>query len=304
MIAEELQDQAALYVLGALDSSEAAEFEKALFANAELRELVRQLRDSVSALAYAAPAKTPPPELRTRILDQIAPREKVVALPPERKSSGASWLPWAIAAALAIYCGVLTVNRSRSRGNITATQQSLVATQENFTKTRQDLAMTQQNLSTIKQDLTNTQQNLAETQANLVKTQKELATTKQDLMAVRSADPLEEATIVSLASTPDARASASGSIVWRQDRQSGLIKVSGLPVLDPTKDYQLWVVDADHKEPISAGVVRINAQGVVEVRFKPVDNANHPKAFAISIEGKGGSQKKQGPIVMLGAVSA
>ena len=46
MISEEQQDQAALYALGLLDADEDAAFESELRANAELRDLVRELREA------------------------------------------------------------------------------------------------------------------------------------------------------------------------------------------------------------------------------------------------------------------
>jgi anti-sigma-K factor RskA len=310
MIAEELQDQAALYVLGALDSSEAAQFEGQANANAELQELVRQLRDSASALAYAAPAKTAPAELRSRILDQISSETKVAPFPQERRSV-MSWLPWAIAAALAIYCGVLAVDRSRMRESVSTSQQKIETTARELVTTRQNLGAAQQGLVTTKQDLANAQQSLAAGQSDLANTkealaatQKNLAPTKEDLATARSAGSLAEATIVSLAGTPNAKGSSAGSIVWRQDSQTGLIKLSDMPALGPGKDYQLWVIDADYKDPISAGVVEVSAKGVAELRFKPTRLTNHPKAFAISVERKGGADKKEGPIVLMGTVNA
>ena len=48
MISEEQQDQAALHVLGLLSAAEAAAFESALSASAELRDFVRELREAVS----------------------------------------------------------------------------------------------------------------------------------------------------------------------------------------------------------------------------------------------------------------
>jgi anti-sigma-K factor RskA len=237
MISEELQDQAALYVLGRLDASEAAVFEESLSANAELQDLVRQLRDSVGAIAYAAPSVSPPAELRARILDQVS-AAKMTALPIQKRSARISWVPWAIAAALTLFCGILVNDRARLQ---------------------------------------------------------------RDLTAARSADPLSGATVVPLATTPAATAPSKGTVVWRQNRQSGVIKLSNMPAPDPGKDYQLWVVDAEHKDPISAGIVRVNADGVAELRFKPVDAANHVKAFAISVEREGGVPKKEGPIVMVGS---
>src|SRR5439155_8542710 len=66
------------------------------------------------------------------------------------------------------------------------------------------------------------------------------------------------------------------------------------------KDYQLWAVDAEHKDPISAGVVRVDKNGVAQIRFKPVEKAEHVKAFAISLEREGGVPKKKGPILLVG----
>ena len=46
MISDEQQDQAALYALGLLGADEDAAFESELRANAELRDLVRELREA------------------------------------------------------------------------------------------------------------------------------------------------------------------------------------------------------------------------------------------------------------------
>lgn len=237
MIPDELQDQAALYVLGALDASEAAAFEQSLSDDAELRDLVRQLRESVGALAYAAPAVSPAADLRARVLHRISAAAKLTTFPDERHRAKTPWLPWAIAAALALFCGILAVDRAHL------------------------------------------QRAVAE---------------------ARAADPLSGATVVPLATTPAAIAASKGSVVWQQDRQSGMIKLSNMPAPDPGKDYQLWVVDAEHKDPISAGIVRVNAEGVAELRFRPVEAAHNVRAFAISVEREGGVQKKEGPIVMVG----
>ena len=83
-------------------------------------------------------------------------------------------------------------------------------------------------------------------------------------------------------------------------RQSGVIRISNLPAPQPGKDYQLWAVDAEHKDPISAGVVRVDKNGVAQIRFKPVEKAEHVKAFAISLEREGGVPKKEGPILLVG----
>ena len=75
-----------------------------------------------------------------------------------------------------------------------------------------------------------------------------------------------------------------------------------MPVAGAGKDYQLWIVDAEHKAPISAGIIRVDPQGNAEWRFLPAETARHIKAFAISVERKGGVPVKEGPIVMIGSV--
>src|SRR4026207_198420 len=106
MISEEQQDQAALYALGLLGADEDSAFESELRANAELRDLVRELREAAGDLALTAPSLLAPASLKQRIMGQITVEtERVVPMPTQRASFG--WIPWAIAAALAGFFGVV-----------------------------------------------------------------------------------------------------------------------------------------------------------------------------------------------------
>ncbi len=232
MIPEEQQDQAALYVLDLLDLDERAAFESAMKANAELADLVSELREAAAAVALSVPLRAPPAVLKQRILRQVA-----LEKPAPTVTRTASRIPWAIAAAIAFLCGLLAIDRARL---------------------------------------------------------------ERELTELRTADPLSGTTVIALATTPAARADSKGSIAWEPDRQTGIIRVSNMPPPDPGKDYQLWVVDAEHPDPISAGLLLVNKQGVAEVHFRPVVPANRVKAFAISVEREGGVPKKEGPIVMVG----
>src|SRR4029434_1031390 len=110
MISEEQQDQAALYALRLLGADEDAAFESELRANAELRDLVRELREAAGNLALTAPSLLPPGSLKRRIMGEIATESKrVVRMPTRRGTFG--WIPWAIAAALAVFCGLLAIDR-------------------------------------------------------------------------------------------------------------------------------------------------------------------------------------------------
>src|SRR4029450_571770 len=112
MISEEQEDEAALYALGLLGADEGAAFESELRANAELRDLVRELREAAGNLALTAPSLLPPASLKRRIMGEIAIESKRVVPMPTR-GGAFGWIPWAIAAALAVFCGLLAIDRVR-----------------------------------------------------------------------------------------------------------------------------------------------------------------------------------------------
>ena len=75
MISERQQEEASLYVLGALTATERESFEAALRGEPALRELVASLERITSLLARAVPPVAPPAGLRDRILRQIEANE-------------------------------------------------------------------------------------------------------------------------------------------------------------------------------------------------------------------------------------
>jgi anti-sigma-K factor RskA len=236
MISEEQQDQAALYVLGLLEPHEAVAFESELNANAELRDIARELREAAGVVALAAPLQTPPASLKQRIMREIAMKpEEPTVVPLQRRPLG--WVPWAMAAGLAVFCGLLALDRVRL---------------------------------------------------------------ERQLADIRAADPLMQTTFFTLAPSAPAPVDAKATVAWQPGRQSGVIRISNLPAAQPGKDYQLWAVDAEHKEPISAGIIRVDKNGVAQLRFEPVEKTEHVKAFAISLEREGGVPKKEGPILLVG----
>ncbi len=109
---EPLEEQASLYVFGLLEGDESAAFEKRLHDDAELRALVDDLDHAAAAFAHNAPSRPLPPELRERILGQLS-SSKTVAFPRRGR-----WIPWAIAAALALTCSYLVAERGGWRKRI------------------------------------------------------------------------------------------------------------------------------------------------------------------------------------------
>lgn len=109
---EQVEEQASLYALGLLAPEEAAAFAQRVEADPELRALVDELDAAAAALGHAAPPRPLPPELRDRVLAQIR-SEKTVAFP--RRSN---WLPWALAACLALTSLYLVTERGEFRKRI------------------------------------------------------------------------------------------------------------------------------------------------------------------------------------------
>jgi anti-sigma-K factor RskA len=249
MIPDELQDQAGLYALGALDAGETAAFEKALTGNAELRALVREMREASADLARTVPARQPSAELRQRVLREVALEKQTaatgVASPPVGRtrplarstSLSGAWLPWAIAALFLIFCGVLAFDRARLQ---------------------------------------------------------------REIAEARRSDSLGQITFVTLTSPVPGHEDAKVSVAWQAEKQSGVITIANMPPAGAGRDYQLWAVDANHPDPISAGIIHVDPNGVTRVRFKPDQAATQIKAFAISLEHEGGVPKREGPIVMIG----
>jgi anti-sigma-K factor RskA len=123
---------------------------------------------------------------------------------------------------------------------------------------------------------------------------------QRELADARAADPFAQAMLVALISPTGDHPDAKANVAWQPDRQSGVITMNNMPPAGEGHDYQLWAVDANHPDPINAGIIHVEPNGVTRVRFKPDKNASQIKAFAISLERAGGVTKREGPIVMIG----
>jgi anti-sigma-K factor RskA len=123
---------------------------------------------------------------------------------------------------------------------------------------------------------------------------------QKELTAARDSNSLSKMMFVRLESPNEQMPEASVTVAWQPDLQSGMVSMVKMPPAGPGRDYQLWIVDANHKDPISAGIIHVDANGVAQITFKPGEAASQVKAFAISLEREGGVPKREGPIVLIG----
>jgi anti-sigma-K factor RskA len=229
---EELEEQASLYVFGLLEKGEAGAFERRLESDAEMRALVDDLDEAAAAIAHHAPARTLPTGLRARVLSQIGGTNKVLTFPLR-----SAWIPWTLAACLALACAYLVAENSGLRKRVTRLEE-------------------------------------------------------RDILA-----RLQIASLTSkLANAPNANA----VVVWDERKQRGILKITQLPPNADDHDYQLWLVDPRYKNPVDGGVFHVAKDGTRSIGFHPATPVREAKAFAISLERKGGVSKAEGPIVLLG----
>lgn len=154
MITEEQQDTAVEYVFGMLNAAPAHTFEAEMNTNEELRAFVLELRESTAAMAHDTPACLPPPELRARILavvhgevavaDAVAQGSARMASQPAHSSRDASrfsFIPWAIAAGLAITSAALWMERDQWKSESLALRSEALELRQRDAFSRMKIAM-------------------------------------------------------------------------------------------------------------------------------------------------------------------
>jgi anti-sigma-K factor RskA len=286
VIDEVMQEQAAAYALGALDPEQTGAFEVSLRADPELRALVRELRSVTEALAGSAPALEPPAAAKARLLAEIdqqlrakepkpahepppsapastptsAPVSAPVSTPigvrahvPASRPANV-WIPWGLAAALALVSLALLWQSAGLRSQLTAQANRI---------------------------------NELTTSAELARA--ESADLRQAVAKLRASNRLANFRIALLDSLLAASPKTIAVSVWDNDRQDGVFIVRNLKPLPSDKDYQLWIIDPKYPSPVDAGVFQVDDKGNVREDFRakmPIQAANQ---FAVTIEQKGGA---------------
>jgi len=93
---------------------------------------------------------------------------------------------------------------------------------------------------------------------------------------------------------PSARAvyvASSGSLI---------LQANNLDPLPTDKTYELWVIPADGKAPIPAGLFRPDAAGSASVILPALPTGVAAKAFGVTVERAEGSATPTAPIVLAG----
>lgn len=274
MSPEEREEQASLYVLGALEGDELAAFERELATHPELAVLVAELERASTILATSVPQHRAPEVVRQSVFQhirsQIPPAE-----PAHRPLFAFGWIPWAIAAGLAVCCALLWNERSRLSAAIATVEHENQTLEERIASLNAERVRLESRVSTLEKEREDLQVRVA---------------------YLEERDPLREIQPVTLVAQPGAPAAAEVMALWDPYRRAGALHAK-LPDPAPGKDYQLWIITPESKQPVDAGVIPAISDCLTFTAARPV---NQVAALAISIEPKGGSTAPRGPVVFLG----
>ncbi|MBA2413850.1 MAG: anti-sigma factor [Burkholderiaceae bacterium] len=182
--------------------------------------------------------RPPPAHLEARILEAIqAEKPEWSVAPRAASSSRMNWLPWALAACLALGCVMLAADRAKIR---------------------------------------------------------------KEMAHLEKRDVFAQMKIATLASQLESAPRANAVVLWDAEKQEGVLKLADVPPNDTDRDYQLWIVDPDYKQPVDAGVFHLSDDGATRISFRPKLHVTTANAFAVSLERKGGVPKAEGPMILLG----
>jgi len=288
MIDEQLQDQASLYIFGALEPEEATAFEARLAANTELQHLVDELRETAANIAHSAPLRIPPAHLEGVILDAIRSEKKSVRFP-----GVANWIPWAIAAGLALSTAWLYLDREKISAKVAGLQSQEEQARFQAAAVSADRDRAAKNLSEL-------ETRAAEARTQIATLGNEREVMAKELARLRERDSLAQMQIAMLTSKVEAAPRATAFVIWDAQNQRGVLTAVDVPPNAADHDYQLWVVDPKYQIPVDAGVFTVEKSGTTKISFKPKLRITSADAFAVSLERKGGVPKAEGPMVLVG----
>jgi hypothetical protein len=242
-------------------------------------ELLQELRQAGSALAFSVPARRPSPGVRDRVLASLEPVREAPAGEITRPARTRQW--WLLAAAAAILLFFIA-DRTRLSVQRERLQEELAATRSRLTIAEREAARGAQTGATA-----------SELASRLRSAEAELA--RRDLRArVLESDDVRMLFLGGRDPQPGAR----GKVFWSDTARRGFVVAGNLQPLPADRQYQLWVFERG--KPVDAGVFDVDPAGRALFESKDMSGISGAENFAVTIEPRGGLPQPSGPIVLLG----
>lgn len=300
---ERFEELAAMNALGMLENDEKRSLDGAVARDKELRMLATELEQTTAELAYLIKPVEPPANMKKRI------RAKMRATGV--KGAGVSrgviigGIGWALAASFAVSSVWLWREQNGLTQQLAAASRAIAPVnpttsvvddgkartlEEELKKRRDEFEAQKKALATEIESLNKREADAKAQNARLT----------AEVAALKEQEQQSQLQIATLQSKVWEYRKSEMLVVWDQKRSQGVVVLDKMPKVESDKDYQLWVVDPNKPNPVSAGVVTVDSKGSVKTSFKPVEAVTGEAKFALSLEKKGGVPKSEGELLMVG----
>jgi anti-sigma-K factor RskA len=264
MIDKTSENLARLYARGLLTGKARQEFEVRLQQDTALCELVARLSNPDGEPLTPLPRDEPSRvgSALALVSGRPAPIQEASTPAAGRFEEGGIpyWLPWVLAASLAVICVLLLTQGPLEDENLAQLRRQLDEAENQNSILRNDKLALQRTIDELKQK-----------------------------------DRLSQVLVVSLYPAAPDLAKPTAVVVLDRASGQGLFVGMNLPSISNTQGFQLWGSDPD-KQTASAGVFRADHQG--RVRFDFAMPRFSPSRFFVTIERKDGSSQPLGPVAL------
>ncbi|MCY3845936.1 MAG: anti-sigma factor [Acidobacteria bacterium] len=276
-------DVAGPYALGALTEEQRAAFDAHLEVSRASVDEVLAVLPVARRLAYTAPPRTVPPNLRERTLQAatgaapaaapIPAAARAPKIPAVRPPSGSAprGRRWPLVAAL-----LVAVVAAVGLGGFARQQASYArALQENLDEANRRATMAELDVAAARRE----------------------AMAAGRRAAVLTAPDTQEIVLGNQPNAPDARA----RVFW-STAEGVVFTASGMPPLAPGQSYHLWLVpDAS---PVSGGELPLDEEGRIAAVVTLPEGVTEPVPMAVTAEPAGGGATPTGTVYLLGRPEA
>lgn len=300
---ERFEELAAMNALGMLENDEKRALDGAIARDKDVRALNAELELTAAELGYLIAPVEPPANMKKRIRAKMrASGVKGIGISRGFVIGAAGW---ALAAAFAVASVWLWQERAGIKQELAAASRAIAPVNAAVTVVDDGKTRTlEEELKKRRDDFEAQKLALAKEIEALNKREEEakahVAKLTAEVAELKEKDAQSHLQIANLQSKVWEYRRSQMLVVWDEQRSQGVLVLDKMPKVETGKDYQLWVVDPSKPAPVSAGVVEVDAKGSAKTSFKPVEPVSGEAKFAISVEKKGGVEKGEGPIVLIG----
>lgn len=114
-------------------------------------------------------------------------------------------------------------------------------------------------------------------------------------------DSRAQQVVMNLSSSAGAKHVPEAHAAYMQEKGALVFFASNLDALQPYKTYELWLLPANGRDPIAAGIFKPDAKGNANVVMPNLPKGVPASGFGVTIEDEGGAKQPTLPIVMSGS---